>query len=92
MANAAANASATDPNYIYVKCPYCDGMVEVHQSEINCAIFRHAVDMNFEPISPHMPKPQCDELVNGKKIYGCAGPFKLGKVNGNWVATACGYI
>lgn len=79
-------------NYIYVECPHCRGMVEIRQSEINCAIFRHGADINFEPISPHLPKPQCDELVNSKKIYGCAGPFKVDKLNGGWVANPCDYI
>lgn len=41
-----------------------------------------------EPINPHMPKEQCDELVKQGKVLGCAKPFRL---IGNHV-DICDYI
>ncbi len=82
-----------DIDLIYVECPTCHGVVEIKQTEINCAIFRHGVfKADFTPISPHLPKAQCDELTNNGQIFGCGHPFKLEKVNTNWIAVLCDYI
>jgi len=41
-----------------------------------------------EPINPHMPKHQCDQLVLEGKVLGCAKPFRF---SGNSV-DKCDYI
>jgi len=54
-------------------CPHCGISIEV--VEVNCSIFRCGVyKHNFEQIPPHLPKEECDLLID--KIYGCAKPFK----------------
>ena len=76
-------------DFIIVSCPSCEGSIIVFQNEINCAIFRHGVYVkSFKQIDPHLPKEQCDTLVNEKKIIGCGKPFRV--VDGK--AVACDYI
>ena len=55
-------------------CPHCGGGVIIEQ--INCAIFRHGYYIGGGQINPHMPKIECEKLIEEKKIYGCGGPFK----------------
>lgn len=75
-------------------CPHCDGKIEVEIGQLNCRIFRHAYYKNsYRQIPPHAPKAQCDKLVAGNKVYGCAKPFRInGNPGGGFVAVKCGYI
>ncbi len=62
----------------YFECPNedCDGMIQVPQNMIACRIFRHgSFKCNGQPMDPHTPKVQCDQLVAQKLIYGCGKPF-----------------
>ena len=78
-------------NEFEVKCPHCGEYIIIE--EINCAIFRHGIyKTNFEQINPHLPKKQCDELINKKLIYGCGKPFRIEKNNNLWVGIICDYI
>lgn len=64
-----------------VKCPHCFCYIEI--LEVNCGIFRHGADENFNQIPPHAPKEICK-----KKVYGCGKPFKI--INNE--AIKCDYI
>ena len=68
-----------------MECPYCKIGIEI--VEVNCAIFRCGIYKDtFQQIPPHLPKKECDAIVD--KIYGCGRPFKL--VDGKLVP--CDYI
>jgi hypothetical protein len=70
-------------------CPHCEGIVEVKHSELNCRIFRHGtLKSTGQQISPHAPKDECDRLVQGNLVNGCARPFKFTGT----VVEVCGYI
>jgi hypothetical protein len=57
-----------------MECPHCGIGIEI--LEINCAIFRCGVYKDtYQQIPPHLPKTECDALV--EKIYGCGKPFQL---------------
>lgn len=80
-------------NYIVVICPHCNCNILIYEKEINCAIFRHAIyKNNFTQINPHTTKEECEKLINSNKIIGCGKPFKLEKINNNYVAIDCDYI
>jgi hypothetical protein len=65
-----------------VTCPHCREYVII--SELNCAVFRHGYDKNFEQIPPHATQKECALLT----VYGCGKPFEI--VNG--VAVKCDYV
>lgn len=76
-------------SFVVTQCPHCQGTIIVQRSEINCAIFRHAVyRATLQPINPHAAKVECDQLVEQNQVWGCAKPFRLM----NDVAVACEYI
>ena len=78
-------------NEFEVKCPHCEEYIIIEQ--INCAIFRHGIyKTNFIQINPHLPKNECDKLINNNLIYGCGKPFRIEKNNDVWVAICCDYI
>lgn len=79
---------------IILNCPHCKHIVVVNRKDINCAIFRHAIlRENGEQIDPHSSKEICDNLVNAGKVFGCAKPFKLVRVDSlNFIAEKCEYI
>jgi hypothetical protein len=55
-------------------CPHCGIMIEIVQ--LNCAIFRCGIyKHNYQQIPPHLPKRECDLLID--KIYGCGKPFRV---------------
>ena len=56
-----------------LQCLHCGISIEV--VEVNCSIFRCGIyKHNFQQIHPHLPKEECDLIVD--KIYGCGKPFK----------------
>ena len=73
---------STDQHVWVFKCPYCNLELEIHENEINCAIFRHGYHLNGQQIQPHASKSECDNLVKSKSITGCAGAitFILGMI------------
>jgi hypothetical protein len=74
-----------------VKCPNCQ--VEIIIEEVNCRIFRHAVNKaTGEQMNPHASKTECDEAVSKDTIYGCAAPFIIDLSGNEWVAVSCDYI
>lgn len=80
---------------LFVECPHCSQTVEIHENEINCAIFRHGVlKANYQQIPPHAPKEVCDMLAQRNLIYGCGRPFRLTKnpTDGGYKAEICEYI
>ena len=71
-------------------CPHCNTYVIVHNTELNCRIFRHGVYRDSkEPIPPHLPKKECDRLLSENLIYGCGKPFR---VTESMEAIVCDYI
>lgn len=82
-----------DNNFLIFKCPHCEQYILVHQNEINCKIFRHAVyKHNLLPINPHSSKKVCEKLLQKNKIYGCGKPFRLVENDGNFIVEICEYI
>jgi hypothetical protein len=80
---------------ININCPHpdCGLLVVIDPREINCAIFRHGVyKKTGRQMSPHAPKPYCDQVFAQGLIYGCGKPFKLLKLDGKIVAVVCDYI
>lgn len=78
-----------EDNYYYFKCPHCFVLCQVHETDVNCTIFRHAVykkDLSF--VDPHASKEACDKWVSEGIVYGCGKPFIFDK---NTVKI-CGYI
>lgn len=79
---------------IVFNCPHCRHVVMVNKKDINCAIFRHAVKKDSgKQIDPHSSKTECDSLVKQGKVFGCAKPFRLVRVDSfNYTAEKCDYI
>jgi len=72
---------------IVVRCPNCDDLILIEQ--INCSIFRHGVHKDsFTQLNPHATKEECDNA----KVWGCAKPFRLVKVEDFYIAVKCQYI
>jgi hypothetical protein len=70
-----------------VECPHCHLLVVI--TELNCAIFRHAIlRTTYEQIDPHLSRAECEDLISQNKIFGCGKPFRV--VNG--IAETCDYI
>lgn len=70
--------SATQETIYRRLCPHCEGGFEVPQSDIRCTIFRHGVlKHNGQPINPHTPKEESEQLVAKGLIWGCGKPFKF---------------
>lgn len=73
---------------MFVECPHCGVTIEVLQ--VNCNVFRCGVyksDIN-KNINPHLPKIECEKLVQHDLIYGCGKPFTIK----NNIAVICDYI
>jgi len=85
-----------EENVFVFVCPHCDGTVVVHQSEVNCQIFRHGIMKDTcNQINPHLSKQDCDYLVDNELIYGCGKPFRMYRDNesSNWnYVDICDYI
>ena len=65
-------------NALIFECPHCLGTIQVMKNEVNCRIFRHAVYKNtYQPVNPHLPKTECDQLVAENKVIGCCKPFRI---------------
>lgn len=64
--------------YVYV-CPYesCNQYIMIFKHELNCCIFRHAVDKSYKQIHPHASKEECEKLIRNDMIYGCCKPFRI---------------
>jgi hypothetical protein len=66
-------------------------MIEV--VELNCKIFRCGIyKENGEQINPHLPKNECERLVNTGEIYGCGKPFQIINENPPYLVVKCDYI
>jgi len=74
-----------------IQCPHCNDYIIIEQ--INCAIFRHGVlKINNQQINPHLPKIECENLINKDLIYGCGKPFMIKNIDNKWIAVICDYI
>jgi len=83
----------TMDDYIIAICPHCQSPIYIKHNDFNCHIFRHAVyKHNNQPINPHLPKHECDQLKINDTVYGCAKPFCLVNKNGKYIAEICDYI
>lgn len=67
-------------DFVFFRCPHCDGEIVVKIGELNCHIFRHGIyKKSWKQIDPHLNKKECDRLFLEKEIYGCGRPFKMVK-------------
>jgi hypothetical protein len=92
--NNSVTFNSEDNTYIF-NCPQCYNLVQVSKAETNCLIFRHGIyKQNFTQINPHLPKTECDKLVELDLIYGCGKPFKLIRNSTNEIdrVEICEYI
>ena len=83
-----------DKTYIF-DCPHCDNIVQVHQDQVNCHIFRHGIFKSTGlQIDPHLPKDDCEKLFSNDLIYGCGKPFRLLRNANNDIShvSICDYI
>lgn len=79
------------PADFHFECPWCSIPIVVAQNEVNCGVFRCAVDRaGFQQINPHLPKQECDRLAAAGQIYGCGKPFRFNDATGK--AEKCDYI
>lgn len=86
------NQMECDRDLYIFPCPQCGLLVTVLRSEINCAIFRHAVYKDgFTQVDPHLPKVDCDLLIQQGNIYGCCKPYELYETSNGWQARRCTY-
>jgi hypothetical protein len=78
---------------LIVVCPHCSEPVMIHQNEIHCAIFRHAVFKDtYQQIPPHSSQDHCEKWFQQGRVFGCAKPFRLVKQGDTYVAEICDYI
>lgn len=76
---------------IFIECPHCKLWMEIVQ--INCGIFRHAIyKNNYQQINPHASKELCNQVLSNNLVYGCAKPFRIEKINNQYIAVICEYI
>jgi hypothetical protein len=76
--------------FYFFTCPHCNGYIMVHNTELNCRIFRHGVYRDTgAPIPPHTPKEECDRLIMENLVEGCGKPFR---VTDSMEAVVCDYI
>jgi len=79
-------------DFYYFSCPHCNDDIVVNMKELNCRIFRHAIyKHNYEQVNPHLPKKECDSLVENKKVYGCCKPFEIISKDNKLFVTTCDY-
>jgi len=77
----------------YIECPYCKGIVEIHEKEINCAIFRHGIyKISGAQMNPHSSKEECDKAFDEDRIIGCGKPFRIIVNDKKFIAEICDYI
>ncbi len=70
--------SEQDNGMLYFECPHCTLLIQVHQRELNCRIFRHGTfRATGLQIPPHLSKQHCEALTNTNQIYGCGKPFRI---------------
>ena len=63
---------------VFLNCPHCNDLIEIHLEEANCKIYRHAVYKDtYVQIDPHMKKENIDQLLLQNAIVGCGKPFQL---------------
>jgi hypothetical protein len=75
----------------FIECPHCKQLCEIVQ--LNCCIFRCGVmKQSGQQIPPHLPKINCDDLVNRDLIFGCGKPFQIQIINGLYNVIKCDYI
>jgi len=80
-------------DYIIYHCPYedCKLLCVVYKNDLNCHIFRCGYNkITNQQIPQHLPKIECDKLLNNTDIIGCARPyrFKLNEIT----PIICDYI
>lgn len=74
------------------RCPHCTRFIEIEIKEINCGIFRHGVFKDFQQISPHEIKSNCDDYFKNNLIYGCGKPFQVKLQENKYLISPCDYI
>lgn len=74
-----------------VQCPHCQEPTII--LSVNCAIFRHAsYKHNYEQVSPHASKQECERLIREGKVLGCCMPFRLIQKGSEYEAVKCDFV
>ena len=75
------------------ECKHCKELFTINSKDFNCMILRHGVlKSTMNPINPHSPKNECDDLVSKKLIYGCGKPLQIINNNNQFDVIICDYI
>ena len=81
-----------DGDILTFSCPHCEQEIVVLIKELFCKIFRHAIfKHNFKQIDPHLPKDECDKLVQNDMVFGCAKPFEIVVEDNKYFVQICDY-
>lgn len=59
------------------QCPHCRDELYLLETELNCGIYRHAVEKNGNSVDPHCSKERMDVLIKNNVIFGCGQPFRI---------------
>lgn len=72
-------ATATPTVVLFFECPWCSGMFEVAESEVNCGIFRHGINRTTgRQLDPHLTLAAYEDLSLSGNIYGgCGRPIRV---------------
>ena len=72
------NKLKLEEDFYFFKCPHCLDEIIVHNQELNCRIFRHAIMKDtYIQVDPHLSKLLCDKLIEENKVIGCCKPFEI---------------
>lgn len=59
-------------DFYIMKCPHCGITIIVHNTELNCRIFRCSHILN-----PHATEYECKQQYRADPALGCCKPFKV---------------
>lgn len=72
------NKLKLEGDFYFFRCPNCLDEIIVHNHELNCRIFRHAIMKDtYVQVDPHLSKVLCDKLIEENKVIGCCKPFEI---------------
>lgn len=70
-------------------CPHCFGDIFIPGEAFNCKIFRHLPGLN-----PHSSRWECGKALRAKDthLFGCARPYRIIGINGQFFLQQCEHI
>ena len=87
------NKLKLEEDFYFFKCPHCLDEIIVHNQELNCRIFRHAIMKDtYIQVDPHLSKISCEKLIEENKVIGCGKPFEIiYTIKDGYIAVVCDY-